>query len=125
MIFINVKIYLIIFTIHNDSLGGRTVLAQLPPALSQCALYRESRVCLLRGHWNLSHAATSSVSPSRATRWGFCGVKPRARIQVQRYRGLRWMPNSCWIGPVKRSPVHNSVANPCVAGSSVSQRRTT
>src|SRR5512135_2849409 len=38
----------------------------------------------MRGHWDLSHAATSSGSPSRATRWGFCGVKPRLRIQVQR-----------------------------------------
>ena len=45
------------------------------------------------------------------------------RIQLQRYCGLRWMPNSCRISWARRGPVHNSVANPCLVGFSVSQRR--
>src|SRR5512135_169272 len=83
-----------------------------------------SGLFLMRGHSVRSHAAIASGARWRGTRWGFWGVKPRSRSQAQRYRGLRRMPNSCWINRARRGPVHNSVPNPCSVGFSLNQRRT-
>src|SRR5512142_1760209 len=81
-------------------------------------------VFLMRGHSVRSHAAITSGSRWRGTRWGFWRVNPRSRNQVQRYRGLRRMPNSCWIKWARRRLVHNSMSNPCSVGFSLNQRRT-
>src|SRR5512142_1545461 len=82
-----------------------------------------ARFFLMRGQSVASQSSISSGSRWRGTRWGFWGVKPRTRSQSQRYLGLRRIPNSCRINWARRGALHSSVANPCVVGSSSSQRR--
>src|SRR5512135_220896 len=61
-----------------------------------------SGLFLMRGHSVWSYSAIVAGSRWRGTRWGFWGVKPRARSQAQRYRGLRRRPNSWWINRARR-----------------------